>query len=76
MSKKTSAAAKAARDAYTVTGRRVTNKLKKIERHCKKHPTDEQSRNRVKPATAGQSHEKRTPLEARLFRATKTGAKA
>lgn len=72
---KSSAGQKAARDAYNMTARREKNKTAKIARHMKKHPDDVQSKNRVKPVTAGRSQEvKRTPFEARLARKAKHAA--
>ena len=41
----------------------------KLDKHCKSHPNDLQSKNKVKPATAGVAHTKRTALEARVARA-------
>lgn len=48
---KTSDGAKRQYAAYAVEKHRELNKIRKIERHLKKHPTDKQSKDRVVPTS-------------------------
>lgn len=71
---KTSAAAKANFGRYKTESRKSVNSELKLATHMKKHPNDSQSSKRVKPASAGKTHDKRTQLEASVERMTRTGA--
>lgn len=70
MAQKTSPAKKARYAAYASGSVAAKNKAKKIARHLKKHPGDKQAAAQKPGARAGMTHDKRTPGEAALGRAT------
>lgn len=74
MAQKSSAAKKARYSAYAGNSTAAKNKEKKVVRHLKAHPNDEQSRKRATPSIAGKPHVKRDPLMAKISRMMKTGA--
>lgn len=54
--------------SYKANNTAAKNKVKKLVRHLNSHPDDAQSRSRKKTSGSGRSHEKNTPLQAKMAR--------
>lgn len=67
MGTKTSTGQKALYAAYAGDSRATKNKAKRIARHVKKHPNDRQSA--IQAPGSKLTHDKRTPLQAKVERA-------